>query len=100
MDFDIFQDRNNFIVEDVGVQVVIVDRNIVGWFLGCEVIIDQFIVELVWVDDINLDCGYEFDDLVYVIYIFGLIGKLKGVFYIYFLVIFGFVVFLILFDFC
>ncbi|KAK4670006.1 NRPS protein [Podospora pseudopauciseta] len=83
IDPDTPQDRNNFIVEDVGAQVVIVDRNTAGRFPGREVIIDQLIAESARADDTNLDRGCEPDDPVYVIYTSGSTGKPKGVLHIH-----------------
>ncbi|KAK0660103.1 hypothetical protein QBC41DRAFT_43565 [Cercophora samala] len=83
MDPDTPQDRNNFIVEDVGAQVVIVDRTTAGRFPGREVLIDQLIVDSAHVDDTNLDRGSEPGDPVYVIYTSGSTGKPKGVLHIH-----------------
>ncbi|KAK4174353.1 putative linear gramicidin synthetase [Triangularia setosa] len=83
MDPDTPQDRNNFIVEDVGAQVVIVDRTTAGRFPGREVAIEHLIAESAQADDTNLDRGCEPSDPVYVIYTSGSTGKPKGVLHIH-----------------
>ncbi|KAL2201513.1 hypothetical protein P885DRAFT_27215 [Corynascus similis CBS 632.67] len=85
MDPDVPQERNRFIVEDVGAQVVIVDRATAGRFPGREVIIEQLIAdaEAAGTDDSNLDRDCSPNDPVYVIYTSGSTGKPKGVLHIH-----------------
>jgi hypothetical protein len=84
MDPDTPQERNDFIVQDVGAQLVIVDDTTAGRFQVQEVVIQQLIAEAVRanVDDSNLDRDCDPSDPVYVIYTSGSTGKPKGVLHV------------------
>lgn len=82
IDPDTPQERNNFIVEDVGAQVVIVDKTTTGRFPGREVVIEELIAESTRAKDTNLDRGCDPSDPVYVIYTSGSTGKPKGVLHV------------------
>ncbi|EAQ82934.1 hypothetical protein CHGG_10752 [Chaetomium globosum CBS 148.51] len=83
IDPDTPQERNNFIVEDVGAQVVIVDKTTTGRFPGREVVIEELIAESIRAQDTNLDRACDPSDPVYVIYTSGSTGKPKGVLHVH-----------------
>ncbi|KAK3307740.1 uncharacterized protein B0T15DRAFT_572053 [Chaetomium strumarium] len=85
MDPDTPQERNDFIVQDVGAQLVIVDDTTAGRFSVREVVIGQLMAECVRanVDDSNLDRDCDPSDPVYVIYTSGSTGKPKGVLHVH-----------------
>ncbi|KAL1962638.1 hypothetical protein VTN77DRAFT_9352 [Rasamsonia byssochlamydoides] len=72
------EERNRFIVEDVGADFVIVDRTTAGRFPH-EIVIEDVIENSRLAEDTNLSRFCEPSDPVYVIYTSGSTGKPKGV---------------------
>ncbi|KUI65976.1 Nonribosomal peptide synthetase 7 [Cytospora mali] len=72
------QERNNFIVDDIGADFIIVDRSTSGRFAH-ELVIEDVMEQSSRAKDTNLGRICDPDDPVYVIYTSGSTGKPKGV---------------------
>ncbi|KAK7742006.1 NRPS [Cytospora paraplurivora] len=76
------QERNGFIVDDVGADFVVVDRSTAGRFAE-ELVIEDVIERSSRARDTNLGRVCDPDDPIYVIYTSGSTGKPKGVLHVH-----------------